>query len=101
MATQATVTLPSIVKGATMPSRTVTFTKNATSPTITSAILNIRGIGNIECSVSGAVITIPSIPAATTETWAIGVYNWDLETVIAGVTNKYIRGTIEVLRTEK
>ena len=83
-----------------MKSRQITFTVNSASPTITSAVLSIHNVAKLDCTVSGAVVTTPVVSAAATAKWPVGVHEWDLKTVIGGVTSKYLRGTIEVLQSE-
>ena len=101
MATQAEITLNSIVRGDTMRARTVTFTVNDAEPAITSAEWHIYGLYDSPCVVNGGVVTMPAVPAEVTERWPVGTHKWDLSTTIAGVRKTYIRGTLPVLRSEE
>ena len=101
MSDQAEITLSPVVKGATLIGRDVTFGINGAAPTITEADFNIDGVISLACVVAGGVVTIPDVDVEITALWPVGVRCWDIGIVANGRRKVYIRGTIEIKRTEK
>lgn len=97
MATQAAVRLNPVVQGADMKARTVTFSVNAGSPTLQYATFMLANGFSAECVVSGAAATLPFVSCEITAGWSAGDIEWTLSTTIAGVTTKWLIGSLPVL----
>lgn len=103
---QGVAPVQTFVSGNTIRARPFTYTTNASAPTITAAYLAVKNSSGVQiykvaCTIAGAVVTRPVIPAETTKTWGVGSLTWDIETTIDGEEKTFIRGVFTALRTDQ
>ena len=106
MAIQGQVPDQQLVRGDTLEARNFTILVNTLPPTISSATFGVKNgstviYGPVACSVTGNIITRPSILDSVTSDWGKQTYTWDIRCTIDGVSKTWVKGTFSMLRSEQ